>query len=603
MEARRRHGFRNYPICSPGRKVCNPLMDAIQLSPLDHHFADFITRVEGKFCEGLWLAAALVSAVTCRGHVCLELSRAAEYVVTPSDGESESLRVPPVDCWPERLSTCDAVGCPGEYTPLVLDRAGRLYLHRSWDSEHRVAEGVLARSALLPGDTAGLAAVLDRYFPTTAGEDDLQREAALAALSRRFTVISGGPGTGKTTTVARILALLIEQAGGDPPRILLAAPTGKAAMRLKQSILHSVEQLALPETVRSALPQEVSTIHRLLGVIPGRSAFRHNRDNLLPCGVLVVDEASMVDLPLMSRLLEALHMDTRVILLGDRDQLASVEAGAVFADICAGGSFDTVTGARPAIVHLTKSYRFTDQSGIGQLSRLINAGDCDGALELLRSGRYSDVRWRTLPSADEFAESFTVTACAGYAAFAASATAVDALDALEKFRVLSPHREGRHGVGNLNRLIETELSRLRLAGSSAPALRPVMITGNTYDLGLFNGDTGVLLPAQAEVGGEAFFSDPGSGVRRISVLRLPQHETAFALTIHKSQGSEFDNVLLILPGQMSELLSRELLYTAVTRARKRVEIWGDEELFRRAVERRTERSSGLRDRLWNGGRA
>ena len=576
-------------------------MDAIQLSSLDHHFADFITRVERQPCQGLWLAAALVSAVSCRGHVCLDLSTAEEYVVMPSGGDGESLRVPAADGWREQLSACDTVGCPGEYTPLVLDHAGRLYLHRSWDSERRVAEAILARTALLPGDSSSLAAALDRYFPPTPGEDDLQREAALVALSRRFTVISGGPGTGKTTTVARILALLIEQAGGDPPRILLAAPTGKAAMRLKQSILHSVEQLALPEALRSALPQDVSTIHRLLGVIPGRSAFRHTRDNPLSCDVLVVDEASMVDLPLMSRLLEALQADTRVILLGDRDQLASVEAGAVLADICAGGSLAAVTADRPAIVHLTKSYRFTDQSGIGQLSRLINAGDGDAALTLLRSGHYSDVSWRPLPSAETFADALAASAGEGYAAFTCAATPAAALDALEQFRVLAPHREGRQGVGNLNRLIESALSRLQPAGSLASALRPVMITGNTYDVELFNGDTGVLLPAQAEGAGEAFFPDPVSGVRRLSILRLPQHESAYALTIHKTQGSEFDSVLLILPGQMSELLSRELLYTAITRARKRVEIWGDEELFRRAVERRTKRSSGLRDRLWNGG--
>jgi len=576
-------------------------MDAIQLSSLDHHFADFITRVEGHPCEGLWLAAALVSAVSCRGHVCLDLSKAEGYAVTPSGGEGESLRVPAADGWQQLLSACDTVGCPGEYTPLVLDRAGRLYLHRSWDSERRVAEAILARTALLPGDGSGLAAVLDRYFPPTPGEDDLQREAARVALSRRFTVISGGPGTGKTTTVARILALLIEQAGGDPPRILLAAPTGKAAMRLKQSILDSLERLALSEALRSALPQDVSTIHRLLGVIPGRSAFRHTRDNPLVCDVLVVDEASMVDLPLMSRLLEALQTDTRVILLGDRDQLASVEAGAVLADICAGGSSAAVAADRPAIVHLTKSYRFTDQSGIGQLSRLINAGDGDAALTLLRSGHYSDVSWRPLPSAETFGESLATSAGEGYAAFTRAATPAAALDALEQFRVLAPHREGRQGVGNLNRLIESTLSRLQPAGSSASALRPVMITGNTYDLGLFNGDTGILLPAHDEGAGEAFFPDPVSGVRRLSLLRLPQHESAYALTIHKTQGSEFDSVLLILPSQMSELLSRELLYTAITRARKRVEIWGDEELFRRAVERRTERSSGLRDRLWNGG--
>ncbi len=274
---------------------------------------------------------------------------------------------------------------------------------------------------------------LDRYFPSEGDERDLQREAALAALSRRFTVISGGPGTGKTTTVARILALLVELADGAPPRIMLAAPTGKAAMRLKQSIVHSVERLSISETVRSALPQEVSTIHRLLGVIPGRSAFRHNRDNPLPCDVLVVDEASMVDLPLMSRLLDALRADARVILLGDRDQLASVEAGAVLADICAVGSLSPFDGDRPAIVHLTKSYRFADESGIGRLSRLINAGDGDGALALLRSGLFSDVCWRPLPPAETFAESLTAAAGEGYAPFVRASDPAEALDALERF--------------------------------------------------------------------------------------------------------------------------------------------------------------------------
>jgi exodeoxyribonuclease V alpha subunit len=573
-------------------------MEAIQLSSLDHHFADFVTRIDGMPCEGLWMAAAIVSSASCRGHVCIDLFRSTGYNIVPFQSGGEALQSPPIARWLEMLSACDTVGRPGDYTPLVLDFAGRLYLNRSWDSERRVADGILARSTILPA-SAGLEAGLDRYFPTTAGGGDLQRAAARAALSRRFTVISGGPGTGKTTTVARILALMFDLASGDTLCIRLAAPTGKAALRLKQSIANFLESSSLSEKVQLALPQEVSTLHRLLGVIPGQSAFRHNRDNPLHCDVLVVDEASMIDLTLMSRLLDALRTDTRVILLGDRDQLASVEAGAVLSDICAGRSPDAVVSAgRPAIVHLTRSYRFTDDSGIGRLSRLIKAGDGDGALALLRSGIYSDVCWQPLPSAETIAESLSAAACEGYAELARTSLPSDALDALERFRVLAPHREGRHGVGNLNRLIDTALSRLRSAGSSATAFRPVMITGNTYDVGLFNGDTGVLVGATAGAGSAAFFPDPDSGVRRISGLRLPQHETAFALTIHKTQGSEFDTVLLILPDQMSELLSRELLYTAVTRARKRVEIWGDEEIVRRAVERRIERNSGLRDRLW-----
>ncbi|MBC8018125.1 MAG: exodeoxyribonuclease V subunit alpha, partial [Verrucomicrobia bacterium] len=575
-------------------------MDVIQLSSLDHYFADFITRIEGTSRDGLWIAAALVSAVSCRGSVCLDLSRATGYGIVPFQPESGPLQTPALERWRELLAGCATVGTPGDYTPLVLDAAGRLYLHRSWDYERRVAEGILARSALLSIDAAGFAAALDRYFPLAGNEGDLQREAALAALTRRFTVISGGPGTGKTSTVARILALLIELADGDPPVILLAAPTGKAAMRLKQSLGQSAEQLPLSESVRFAMPLEVSTVHRLLGVIPGQSGFRHDRNNQLLCDVLVVDEASMIDLPLMARLLEAVRTDTRIILLGDRDQLASVEAGAVMSDICAGGGPDTVTGDRPAIIQLTKSYRFNDQSGIGVLSRLINAGDGIGALALLTSGLHVDVCWRPLPPDGAFSESFKLAAGKGFAAYARATSPAAALEELERFRILAPHREGRQGVVTLNRLVESVLLPLRLDSSAGFPLLPVMVTGNNYDLGLYNGDTGVVMGTRAEEGQAVFFPAPDAELRRFSSLRLPPHETAFVLTVHKTQGSEFDRVLLILPDQLSDVLSRELLYTAVTRARTRLEIWGKEEVFCRAVERCIERRSGLADRLWKG---
>lgn len=579
-------------------------MDEIQLSSLDHYFADFITRIEGELRDGLWVAAALVSAVSCRGDVCLELSNAAGCTVVSFQPEIGMLKIPPAERWHELLAGCATVGKPGDFKPLVLDAAGRLYLHRLWDYERQVAEGILARSAPISMDSAGVASALERYFPLNGNDGDLQREAAQAAISRRFTVISGGPGTGKTFTVARILALLIELANGNPPIILLAAPTGKAAMRLKQSIRQSVELLPFSEADRSAMPLEVSTVHRLLGVVPGQSGFRHNRNNQLPCDVLVVDEASMIDLPLMARLLEALRADTRVILLGDRDQLASVEAGAVMSDICAGNSLDSPTADTcPAIIQLTKSYRFNSQSGIGRLSRLINEGDGTGALALLTSGLYDDVCWCSLPPDDAFSDLFKSAAQEGFAAYARTRSPAEALEELERFRILAPHREGRHGVVTLNRLVKSALFPFVRDASAGMSLLPVMVTGNNYDLGLYNGDTGVMTGVRGEEGPAVCFPAPDAALRCISALRLPPHESAFALTVHKTQGSEFDRVLLILPDQLSDVLSRELLYTAVTRARKRVEIWGAEVVFCQAVERNIERRSGLADRLWKGGQS
>jgi exodeoxyribonuclease V alpha subunit len=362
--------------------------------------------------------------------------------------------------------------------------------------------------------------------------------------------------------------------------------------------------MPLSEAVRSVMPLEVSTIHRMLGVIPGESAFRHNRNNPLPCDVLVVDEASMIDLPLMARLLEALHADTRLILLGDRDQLASVEAGAVLSDICAGSSHGSLqVGNRPSIISLTKSYRFTDQSGIGRLSRLINAGDGEGALALLKSGTHADVCWRSLPAEGTFAETFKEAAAEGFAAFGRAGSPAAALEALERFRILAPHREGRQGIIALNRQVASALLSFRHGESAGLPLLPVMVTGNSYDLGLYNGDTGVVTAEKGEEGQTVFFPAQDSELRHFSALRLPPHETAFVQTVHKVQGSEFDRVLLILPDQLSDILSRELLYTAVTRARKGVEIWGDEDVFSRAVERCIERRSGLVDRLWKGGQS
>lgn len=573
----------------------------LQLGCLDQHFADFIVRIDPFPCEELWLAAALVSNATGQGHTCLDLAALRGDEVTLQLPFGRQVRMPDSSRWLEALEPCGTVGRPGDYAPLVLDGHGRLYLHRSWDYERRAADAILLRSAVRDMDEDALSAALERYFPAEDGEPDLQREAARSALTRRFTVISGGPGTGKSATVARILALIVEMAG-DPPRIVLATPTGKAAMRLRRSIALASERLPVPGAPGQTLPEEVTTIHRLLGIKPGTQSCRYNRENRLACDVLVVDEASMVDLPLMVRMLEALPDSACVILLGDRDQLASVEAGAVLADICAGPDAPSGTGQdRPAVVQLTKSYRFGRDSGIGNLSRLVNAGDAEAALDMCASGQYGDVSWRPLPAGRAFAGAFMKRVKEGYGAYLSAATPVIALDELDRFRVITPHRKGAWGAENLNLLCQDALGLRGRDNRPASRMTPVMVTGNNYELGLFNGDTGVLMDDPVSGRLAAWFDDPDTGLRRLSPLRLPPNESAFALTVHKSQGSEFDRLLLILPERVSEALTREMLYTALTRARSHVEIWGTAEVFRCMVERRTVRSSGLRERLWGAG--
>ncbi|EKO3565085.1 exodeoxyribonuclease V subunit alpha [Vibrio metschnikovii] len=465
-----------------------------------------------------------------------------------------------------------------------------------------------------------------------------QKVAAAVALTRRFAVISGGPGTGKTTTVTKLLAALIAQAqqNGSMPSIKLVAPTGKAAARLTESIGKAVAELAVEPALKAAIPSESSTLHRLLGPIPHSVEFRHHQRNPLHLDILVVDEASMVDLPMMVKLIEALPKHARLILLGDKDQLASVEAGAVLGDICSflalgysrsqSEQLSALTGYQGFIGHsqanvnpisdslcmLQKSYRFDVRSGIGQLAKAINRGQPSAVDEVLKRD-YGDITHHPLTS-DQYNQMLqTVVEEYGHYLRRLEGVMIDpssaapetqaqqakaALDCFNQCRVLCAVREGDFGVNGLNQRIERALAARRLIDMQDELWyhgRPVMVTRNDHSLGLYNGDIGlcILDRSEDEPRLKVYFELPDGSVKAILPSRVPEHETAYAMTIHKSQGSEFDLTLLILPPDFSPILTRELIYTGVTRAKKRLILLSDLPIMKRAVQLKTERASGL----------
>jgi exodeoxyribonuclease V alpha subunit len=585
------------------------------LAAADVHVAAGLGRLGGEADEGVLLAAALAVRAPRLGHVCADLATAPASVAVDADRPLDPTALPWPDPagWRARLAASPLVADgedAEEDRPLRLV-GWRLYLDRYWRDEREVAADLRARAGRVADDVdeAALAAGLDLLFDGEA--PDLQRRAAEAAVRRRLAVIAGGPGTGKTTTVARLLALLDAQAaalGRPAPLVALAAPTGKAAARLEEAVHEEAVRLPVDDAGRERLlAARASTIHRLLGWLPSsRSRFRHGRRNRLPHDVVVVDETSMVSLSLMARLLEAVRTDARLVLLGDPEQLASVEAGAVLGDIVGPAAARDVPGEAglgAGVVVLRRVHRFG--GAIAALAAAVQRGDADAAVAALAAGgdglEWVDADPAAPGSAPRLAGVRAAAVAAGRAMLEAARAGrgADALDALDAFRLLCAHRRGPHGVAAWSERVEAWLGgELPAAGAEGPwyAGRPLLVTENDHGLRLYNGDTGVVV-ARADGALRAVFDRPG-GLLEVSPTRLAAVETVHAMTVHKAQGSQFDALAVLLPDPGSPILTRELLYTAVTRARRRLIVAGTEAAVRAAVGRPVARASGLRDRLW-----
>lgn len=541
--------------------------------------AQRLTALAKDTDERVALAVAFVVRAVRAGSVCVALADVEQHTAIAD------LPWPPAGEW---LAAVAASPLTVDPTVLHLDD-GLLYLDRYWIEECRVAEDVLA---LAGARRSGSVPDINRLFPDSFAE---QRGAAQLALSRALTVLTGGPGTGKTTTVARLLALLAEQAelDGKPRlRIALAAPTGKAAARLLEAVQLEVDALAPAD--RERLPTlAATTLHRLLGSRPDTSSrFRHNRENRLPHDVIVVDETSMVSLTMMARLLEAVRPDSRLLLVGDPDQLASVEAGAVLADLVEG----LTAVVDSPVATLVTPHRFGES--IGALADAIRDGDADAAVRVLAAGG-EHIEWVDVHQPAEVLRKVLVPHALRLREAAVLGDADAALKTLEQHRLLCAHRRGSYGVAYWNRQVERWLSEQTDMPLWADWYvgRPVLVTANDYGLGLYNGDTGV---AVLRDGGLRAAMATSAGPVQFATGRLADVETMHAMTIHKSQGSQAVEITVLLPPTDSRLLTRELLYTAVTRAREKVRLVGSADQLRAAVTRRAIRATGLSRRLAGG---
>lgn len=550
------------------------------LNTLDQSVADLLKKVAPSTSGSICRAASLTSFALRQGHVCLDL-------------KAENPGLPPWKEFVRELRSSDCVGSKEDpKKPLILSSAGKLYFHRYWHYEQQFLRNIETRM----GHFEELREAMHGEFTAHLGSG--QRQAVTTVARSRLTLISGGPGTGKTTTILYLLGNLLRIKKEGSLKIALAAPTGKAAQRLQASIRSGLHPLPLKAEQKEAIPVEVTTIHRLLGYRPHSPDFKHNRTNPLVYDVVVVDEASMLDLLLFSKLLEALKPETRLILLGDSHQLASVDAGSVFGDLSLAATRHSVL--KNHLVELTQNYRFGDSSSLYQTCEYVKLGQSGKALEILKTPN-PEIKFCPLPSPAKLPANLEKVFLRHFLKLANSGSPGNALRLINDSCLLTPLRKGPYGVEGLNAAFENILRKRpenRGYGRFFPGM-PIIINQNHYRQNLYNGDIGILLenpekPAELH----AYFDDGAvDQVRRLPLSSLPAFEPAFALTVHKSQGSEYGKVVCLLPPGDSPLMTRELIYTAISRSKGDVEIWGSEAAFEKGVSRKTRRTSGILDFL------
>jgi len=558
-------------------------------SELACQFARFVDRLNHSDDDVVATIAALLTDAVSQGHVCLNLDYVFQHDLVQCEDKSDLLT---------RLTSSNVVGGNGDYKPLILTNDGLLYLYRYWQDEHVVAQAIRQRCQsieLVNVDEA------QRYFSEWQSSHDgidWQKVAVLMALTHQFSVISGGPGTGKTTIVLRLLQMLYGQE--STLKVALAAPTGKAAARLQQAISDSGQPSL-----------EAKTLHRLLGITAKNDKGRYSEKSPLAIDVLIVDEASMIDISLMAKLMQALPAEARLILLGDSQQLASVESGAVLANLCANTpqfssefieQINTCTGSdlgdceqqesllHDSVVLLQHSYRFDDTSDIGQLAKTVQSGDIQAVYSVIEKA--ATPLWQQQLDVMSVQNHVFELYQSYFDAVAAHKDAISCLNLFENYQVLCALKQGPHSVSSVNELIEKKLQKQGWKTHKDFYLgRPIIVTQNDYRQRLFNGDTGLVLHNEQGDLKACFIND--NELRWIELSRLPSHETAFAMTIHKSQGSEFDNVSILLPEEESPLLNRELLYTAITRAKKQLILLSTEMILAKTVINQHQRETGL----------